>query len=317
MKKIVLLDAATFPDRVLSKPDFAHTWQEYANTTKEQVLERIKDAHIVLTNKVPVSAEVIANCPQLELIAVTATGYNIIDIAACQQHGVSVCNVAGYAKHTVAEHVFAMILALQKSLIPYRQAVANGDWQRSAIFCLLDYPITDLHEKTIAIIGGGDIGLQVAKIAEGFGMQVLLASARKNTPVKPGQVPLAEVYKEAHIISLHCPLTDDTKDLFTLATYQQMQQKPLIINTARGGIANEADTVKALDLGLISGIGFDCLSVEPPSVDNPLLAGAGRANVIITPHTGWASEEAINVVWQTTINNIESFVSGKPQNIVS
>lgn len=318
MKKIVFLDRATFPHHfTVTKPDFPHVWQEHINTEKETVLERVKDAHIVITNKVPLDADVIANCPQLELIAVTATGYNIVDIAACQAHNVTVSNVSGYAKHTVAEHVFMLILALQKSLSQYEKAVAAGQWQQSDIFCFFDYKLRGLAGKTLAIIGGGDIGSQVARIAGAFDMNVLFASARKNAPLKSGYVSLDEVYANADIISLHCPLTPETKDLLTLEIYQKMAKKPLIINTARGGIANEADTVTALDMELIAGIGFDCLTTEPPTADNPLLQIVSRDNVIITPHIGWANEEAVDTVWQVSLENIEKFIAGTPQNVVS
>jgi glycerate dehydrogenase len=318
MTKIVFLDRKTIgPSVDLKRPDFEHEWAEYEATTPDQVVARAGDADIIITNKVPIRAQTLAALPKLRMIAVAATGYDIIDIAACAEAGVVVSNVRGYAVNAVPEHALALMLALSRNIIPYRADVIDGQWQRAGQFTFFTHPIRDLADQTLGLIGSGAIGGSVARLAEAFGMRVLIAGRKGAQSLREGQTPFEQVLGEADIISLHLPLTPETRDLIAAPEFAQMTRRPIIINTARGGLVNEADCASAVEAGQIRGIGFDCLTSEPPRADNPLMAIADRPNVIITPHCAWASDTAMQTLWDQVIANIEAFQRGEPANAVT
>ncbi|ODC05493.1 glycerate dehydrogenase [Terasakiispira papahanaumokuakeensis] len=311
--KIVFLDRDTIgPSVYLNQPPFDHEWICYEATREDQVVERLQGADIVITNKVPLRRETLVQLPSLKLITVAATGYDVIDIEACEALGITVSNVRGYAVNTVPEHTIALILALRRSLMGYRQAVIEGRWQQAGQFCFFDYPIRDLSDTHIGIIGAGTLGQGVARLAEGLGMRPLYAEHKQATQIRPGYTAFDQVLKQADILTLHAPLTAQTRHLIALPELRQMKSEALLINTGRGGLVNEADLVTALDEGLIAGAGFDVLTQEPPHAEQPLLALLERPNFILTPHVAWASEEAMQALWQQVIDSIEAFHAGEP-----
>ncbi len=290
-------------------------WQFYGQTRAADLGPRIARSEIIISNKVIIDEHAIQSAPQLKLICVAATGTNNVDISAAQRHKVSVCNVRGYATPSVCQHVFAMMLSLSIHLGKYRRAVMQGAWQQSQHFCLLDYPIEEISGKTLGIIGYGELGQAVAKIAEAFGMQVLVSDHRGSEP-RPGRVSFEQVLTKSDVISLHCPLTKETQGLIGAAEIAQMKQGALLINTARGGIVDEQDLADALRDGYLGGAGFDVLSQEPPLASNPLLA-ADIPNLIITPHIAWASRASRQRLLDQISANISAFLAGTPRNIVN
>ncbi|SEH28202.1 glycerate dehydrogenase [Rhizobium sp. NFR12] len=315
MLKIVFLDRDTIgPSVTITRPGFAHEWVEYGKTPEDEVAARIADADIVITNKAPVRAASIAQASRLKMIAVAATGYDVIDLAAAKDQGIVVSNVRGYAVNTVPEHTFALIFALRRSIIGFRQDVIDGEWQRANQFCFFNHPIKDLAGSTLGIFGGGTLGKSVALIGEALGMTPLFAARKGSPDVAPGYTAFEEVLERADIITFHMPLTPETRDMIGIEEFRRMKRKPLVINTARGGLVNEADLVTALNEGLIGGAGFDVLTKEPPAPDNPLLAVLDRPNVIVTPHVAWASDEAMQSLWAQVIDHVENFERGAPSN---
>lgn len=315
MTKIVFLDRDTIgPAVTITRPDFHHEWVEYGKTPEAQVAERIRDADIVITNKAPVREVSIAAAPKLKMIAVAATGYDVVDLACAKERGIVVSNVRGYAVSTVPEHTFALIFALRRSIVGFREDVIAGEWQRANQFCFFNHPIRDLAGSTIGIFGGGTLGSSVARIAEALGMKVLFAGRKGASDVAEGYTPFEAVLEQADIITLHMPLKPETRDLIGIDEFRRMKRHPLIINTARGGLVNEADLVTALDEGLIGGAGFDVLTKEPPAPDNPILKIIDRPNVILTPHVAWASDEAMQSLWRQVIEHVENFKKGTPSN---
>jgi glycerate dehydrogenase len=318
MCRIVFLDRNTIGPAVkLTRPQFDHEWVEYGSTTAEQVVERLEGATIAITNKVPVREAALERLPQLKMIAVAATGYDVIDIAACKKRGTVVSNIRGYAVNTVPEHTFALILALRRSIIGYRQDVSDGEWQKSGQFCFFTHPIKDLAGSTLGIIGEGAIGQSVAKIGQAFGMRTLFAAHKGVSGLGPLYTPFDEVLATSDVITLHSPLTPATRNMIGMAEFMKMKKRPLLINTARGGLVVEDDLADALEKGLISGAGFDCLTAEPPPSNNRLLSLLQHPNFIITPHVAWASEEAMTTLWKQLIGLIENFHTGKPTNVVA
>lgn len=317
MTRIVFLDRDTLsPETIVRSPAFAHEMIVHDRTRPDQVAERIRDADIVITNKAPVRAEALAMANRLKLVAVAATGTDVIDLAAAKAAGVAVCNIRNYAKHTVPEHTFALLLALRRSILAYRQSVLDGRWQQAAQFCFFDHPIADLGGSTLGIIGNGTLGQSVGRIAEAFGMTVLVAGRRGSDELKPGQTAFDDVMRRADAITLHCPLNAETRGIIGAREFALMQKKPLIINTGRGGLVDEPALEQALDKGLIAGAGFDVTDGEPPTADSPMMRIANRANVILTPHVAWASREAIQALADQLIENIELFVAGTPRHLV-
>lgn len=302
----------------LRRPDFPHHWVEHATTLQLQVAERLAGATIAIVNKLSIRAELIAGLPALQMVAVAATGTNNIDLDACRARGIVVSNIRGYAVHTVPEHVFALLLALSRNVVAYRQAVAAGNWQRSRQFCCIDYPIRDLHGAKLAVIGSGNLGGGVIRLAEAFGMRVLRCERKGAPSVRPGYTPFDQALHEADVVSLHCPLTPETKNLLGEPELRAMRPSALLINTARGGLVDEAALARALQQGWIAGAGFDVLSVEPPSTGNVLLAPQLLAlpNFLLTPHVAWASRPAMQALADQLTANLEAFNRGEPQNQV-
>ena len=298
------------------RPGFEHTYEEYAHTPPDQIVPRLRNATVAIINKVQLGDETLSQLPRLRMVAITATGYDGIDIAACRKRGIAVANIRNYAIHTVPEHVFAMVLALRRNLLAYRQEIEQGAWQKSEQFCLFTHHITELYGSTMGIVGEGAIGQGTAAIARGFGMRVLFA--HHFSPKKKDVVltPFDQVLAEADVLSLHCPLTPATRNLIGIDELRKMKRSALLINTARGGLVDEAALVQALDEGLIAGAGFDVLTAEPPKSGNPLL-DLRRPNFILTPHVAWASDEAMQSLANQLIDNIEAWVTGKPQNLVT
>ena len=317
MQKIVFLDRATLAPQIkLTRPAFEHELIEYDHTQPDQVAARLDGATIAITNKVPITADVIAQLPTLKLVAVAATGTDCVDKEACERHGIKVSNIRGYAVNTVPEHTFALMLALRRNLIAYRDDVLNGEWQKSGQFCFFNHAIHDLGGMTLGIIGEGVLGQRVAEIAKAFGMRPLFAAHKGRDGLGPLYTPWGEVLATSDIITIHSPLTPQTRGMLAMPEFRKMKRKPLIINTARGGLVDEDALVHALDEGLIGGIGFDVLSGEPPGDDNPLMRIAQRPDVIVTPHVAWASDEAQQALADQLMNSIASFVSGTPVNVV-
>ncbi|NML76493.1 D-2-hydroxyacid dehydrogenase [Rhizobium sp. S-51] len=317
MLKIVFLDRDTLsPETVLRAPAFPHELIVHDRTAPDEVAERIADADIVISNKAPLRRESLGRASRLKMIAVAATGTDIVDLAAACEQGITVSNIRNYAKHTVPEHTFALMLALRRSILPYRQSVLDGRWQQAAQFCFFDHPIADLGGSTLGIIGNGTLGKAVGRIAEAFGMTVLVAGRRGSNEVKPGQTPFDEVMRRADVITLHCPLNAETRGIIGTREFALMERKPILINTGRGGLVDEEALEQALDDGPIAAAGFDVTDGEPPAADSPMMRIAARPNVILTPHVAWASREAIQALADQLIENIELFVAGTPRNVV-
>ena len=318
MTRIVFLDRSTIgPSVALTKPSFPHEWVDHDRTRPDQVIERLKGAQIAVCNKVPIRRAAIEQLPDLKMIAIPATGYDAFDIDACKERGIVVSNVRGYATHTVPEHTFALILALRRSIVGYRQDVIDGRWQQEQQFCFFTHPINDLAGSTLGIIGEGSLGQGVARLGQAFGMRTLFAAHKNVQGLGPLYTPWDEVLESSDVITLHSPLLPATRNMIGAPEFAKMKKRPLLINCGRGGLVNEADLVEALDRGQIAGIGFDCLTSEPPKADNPLLQVLRRPNVIVTPHIAWASDEAMQTLWDQVIEHIENFHAGRPSNRIA
>lgn len=313
-QRVVFLDRQSVKANV-RRPRCAETYVEYEQTDPADVVPRLREATVAVVNKVQLREPTLAQLPALKLIAMAATGYDCIDIEACRRRGIAVANIRNYAVHTVPEHAFMMVLALRRSLLAYRHDVEQGVWQRSEQFCFLTHPIGDLHGSTLGIVGEGAIGQGTAAIGRGFGMKVLFAD---HEPPKAPDVqftPFAEVLERADVLTLHLPLTPATRNLIGLPELRRMKRSALLINTARGGLVDEAALIRALDEGLIAGAGFDVLTTEPPRDGNPLL-DLRRPNFILTPHVAWASDGAMQFLADQMMDNVDCWAEGRPQNIV-
>ena len=316
--RIVFLDRNTMGPAVrVTRPRFVHEWIEHAATAPEQVAERLASATIAITNKTPIRAPELARLPQLKMIAVAATGHDVIDLGACRERGIVVSNVRGYAVNTVAEHTLALILALRRAIVGFRQDVIDGAWQQAGQFCFFTHPVHELAGSTLGIMGEGVIGQSVARLGQAFGMKTLFAAHKGVQGLGPLYTPFDEVLETSDIITLHCPLMPNTRNMLGMAEFRKMKKRPLLINTARGGLVVEADVVRALDEGLLAGIGFDCLTSEPPVPDHPFRTILTRPNVIVTPHVSWASDEAMQVLWNQVVFHLENFYAGRPTNVVA
>lgn len=311
---LVFLDRATLIAD-LRIPDFDHVWVEHPACTPDQVADLLWRASVAITNKAPITRQVLEACPKLRLIAVAATGTNNVDLEACRERGIAVCNIRGYAEHTVPEHVFMLLLTLRRNLLAWRDTLQKGAWQKAEQFCLFDHEIHDLHGSTLGLIGHGSIGAGVERLAQAFGMNVLIAEHRNATEIRPGRVAFDEVLQRADQISLHTPLTEATRGLIGAREFGLMKRNAVLINTARGGVVDETALISALKTRRIAGAGFDVLSVEPPAADNPLLA-LNLPNFLLTPHVAWSSREAMQSLANQLIDNIEAFVRGEERNRV-
>ncbi|SAK98012.1 glycerate dehydrogenase [Caballeronia hypogeia] len=315
---VVFLDRTTIPPAtVLKELPFSHTLTVHDATSPDEVIERIREADIVVTNKVKLGAEALEQAKNLKLIAIAATGTDNVNLAACDKLGISVTNVRNYAVHTVPEHTFALIFSLRRSLAAYRSAVQAGRWQESGQFCFFDYPIKDLAGSTLGIVGDGALGKATAAIGRALGLKVLFSAFKGRGDMGALYTPFEKVLEESDIITLHCPLIDATRDLIGDAEFAKMKRRPLLINTARGGLVNEAALVRALKSNQISGAGFDVVTQEPLTSDNPFNEILNHPAFILTPHIAWASEEAIQSLADQLMDNVTAYVQGTPRNIVN
>ncbi|MCU0810724.1 MAG: D-2-hydroxyacid dehydrogenase [Thiobacillaceae bacterium] len=297
-------------------PSFAHDWVDFEQTRPEDVVSRLRDASIVITNKVRLSGEFLAQTPGVKMIAVAATGTDNVDLAYCREHGIAVSNIRGYAVDTVPEHAFMMMLALRRNLIGWREDVHAGLWQQTDQFCLFTRPVNDLHGSTLGLVGYGSLGRGMQKLAAAFGMKVLVAEHKTAATPRQGYTPFDTVLREADVISLHTPLTAETRHMISTREFGLMKPSALLINTARGNLVDEAALIEALQSGRIGGAGFDVLAVEPPREGNPLL-DLDLPNFLLTPHVAWSSREAMQTLADQLVDNIEAFVAGTPRNLVT
>ena len=286
----------------------------YERTPVELIVERCRDAAIVLTNKTPFSRQTLAALPALRFIAVTATGHNVIDSAAAKEQKIAVSNVPAYGTDSVAQHVFSLLLELTNHVGRNAREVANGKWQRSADWCFTEAPVMELAGKTFGVVGFGHIGAQAARIANAFGMKVIYHSPSKKETAFATAVGLEELFASSDVVTLHCPLTSTNQEFVNAAVLARMKPSALLINTARGQLINEQELADALNNGVIAGAGLDVLSKEPPTNGNPLL---NAKNCIVTPHNAWISKEARTRIMQVTTANVEAFLKGAPQNVVN
>ena len=307
---IVFLDSTAIPKHIpIPRPSFPHNWVEYEYTSAEQTIERAKDADIIITSKVILSREVLQQLPKLKLIALTATGTDNVDLDAAKELGVTVKNVTGYSVTTVPEHVLGMIFALKHSLAGWQGDQITGKWTESKQFCYFDYPITDVKGSTLGVFGKGCLGTEVGRLANDVGMKVLYAEHKDATVCREGYTPFDEVLKQADIVTLHCPLTETTKNLMNAEALSKMKKGAFLINTGRGPLIDELALVDALKTGHLGGAALDVMVKEPPEKDNPLiLAAKTMPNLIITPHIAWASDSAVTTLTKKVAQNIEDFV---------
>ena len=313
-RKIVFLERNTF-NVPFRKPSFAHEWIEFGETALDQVVERLDQASIAICNKLQLRAEALSQLPELRLIAVAATGVDNVDLAYCRSHNIAVCNTRGYAVSSLPEHALMLMLALRRNLIAYRNDVKAGRWHEARQFCLLDHPIGDLKGTTLGIVGFGTLGRSMAQLGRAIGMKVIVAERKNSTDVRADRVSFIEALRSSDVISLHCPLTDETRNLIGADELQQMKPGAILINTARGGLIDDRALLDALQSGRLAGAGIDVLRNEPPRDGNPLL-DVDLPNLIVTPHNAWASRQAMQTLADQLIDNLEAFVRGAPRNLV-
>lgn len=305
---IVVLDAATLaPGIALRRPAVPHVWRDFDRTAAGDTAERLRDATVAVVNKVRLDRATLDAAPGLRLVLVAATGMDNIDLAACAERGIAVRNVVGYGAATVAEHVFALVLALRRNLIAYRQSVLDGRWEESGQFCYHDFPVRELQGSRLALIGSGAIGGAVGRIAEAFGMEVVVA-ARKGRAAEPGRVSFEEALATADVLSLHCPLTPETRGLLDARAFARMERRPILVNTARGALIDGPALVDAVVAGRVSGVGLDVLAVEPIAADDPVRAILRHPNVIVTPHVAWAGRAAQQRIAETLSSALDEFL---------
>ena len=288
----------------------------FDRTTPEQILPRAASAEIILTNKVVLNRETIMALPSLRYLGVLATGVNVVDTTAARERGIPVTNIPDYGTRSVAQHTFALLLELTHHTGYHAQSVRDGRWSRSADFCYWDFPLLELDGLILGIIGFGKIGREVAKIAQAFGLRVLIHSRTipAELPARMESVPLGELFSRADIVSLHCPLTPATNNLVNAPRLALMKPSALLLNTSRGPLVDEAALAVALNSGRLAGAALDVLSVEPPPLTNPLLTAK---NCLITPHLGWATRAARQRLMQIAVANLRTFLNGTPQNVVN
>ena len=317
IRRIIFLDRETLPDEIILKSfAFPNDLTVYQRTLPGEVAGRIAEADIVITNKVPVSGQALQSAPRVKLIAVAATGTDIIDIEACRKRGIVVSNIRNYAINTVPEQTFALILTLRRSILSYRDSVLKGRWQEAGQFCFFDHPIRDLAGSTLGVIGDGVLGKAVADLGKAFGMRVLFSDYKGTTGMGPLYTPFEQVLRQSDVITLHTPLIPTTRNMIGAAEFAVMERRPLLINAARGGLVDEDALVEALREGRLAGAGFDVATIEPPPKDHVLMRLLEMPNFILTPHVAWASREAIQSLADQLVDNVDAFVAGKPKNIV-
>ncbi len=316
--KIVILDGYT------ANPG-DYSWKElslfgeveiYDRTARTEVIERAKDADMVLTNKVVLKGETLDKLPHLKYIGILATGYNIIDVEETRARGIVVTNVPAYSTDSVAQMTFAHVLNITNRIEHYADQNRKGQWSEAADFCYWDTPLSELAGKTFGIVGLGNIGLKVARIAQCFGMRVIALTSKKAEQLPEGiaKATLEELLQQSDVLSLHCPLTENTREMINRQSLAKMKRGAILVNTGRGPLVNEGDVAQALAEGRLAGYGSDVMSSEPPKADNPLLQ---QPNAFITPHIAWATAEARGRLMATAIENAKAFIAGKPQNVVN
>lgn len=289
--------------------------QLFARTSRDEVSERLKGATVAITNKVVIDATAMAANPELKLILISATGTNNVDLEAARQHGITVCNCQGYGTPSVAQHTIMLLLNLATRLGDYQKAVGAGRWQQASQFCLLDYPIVELEGKTLGLLGHGELGSAVGRLAEAFGMRVLLGQI-PGRPARPDRLPLDQLLPQIDALTLHCPLNEHTRNFIGARQLAQLKPGAFVLNTARGGLIDEQALADALRSGHLGGAATDVLSVEPPTQGNPLLA-ADIPRLIVTPHNAWGSREARQRIVGQLTENAQGFFSGTALRVVS
>ena len=315
MERIVFLERKTI-DAHFRRPGFDHEWTEYPETTADQVVDRVRDATIIISNKLSLGESQLANARDVKLIAIAATGSDCVDLNYCRERGIAVCNVRGYAVNAVPEHALMMILALRRNLLAYRADVQAGLWNQSKQFCLLTHELHDIRNSTLGIVGYGAIGKAMAGLGESIGMRVLISEHKNAAKIREGRSSFEETLRQSDVLTLHCPLTDETRDLIGSAEFQMMKPGALLINTARGALVDDAALIDALQSGLLAGAGLDALREEPPRQGSPLL-DLKLPNLIVTPHVAWASREAVQTLADQVIDNLEGFIAGRPRNLLT
>jgi glycerate dehydrogenase len=317
--KIVFLDRDTIgPGITIRRPGFRHEWLEHGKTAPGEVVERLRGAAVAITNKVKIRREALAKLPELRMIAVAATGVDVIDLDACRERQIVVSNVRGYATNTVPEHAFALILALMRNLPQYRAEVLDGRWQREGQFCFFNRPIRDLAGATLGVIGCGSIGQSVGRIGLAFGMRVLFHDRYvERAPEGTALVDLEPLLRQADVVTCHCPLTPETKGMIGRDQLQMMKPEAILVNTARGGIVDEIALADVIEVGRIGGAAIDVFEQEPPDAGHRLMQLAGRHHVIVTPHVAWAGQAAMRALCDQVIDAIEAYQRGAPINTVT
>lgn len=317
--EIVVLDGYSLNPGDLSWSDLAELGDltVYERTPAEKIKERIGTAEIIFTNKTPLAEEIFADCPQLEYVGVLATGYNIVDVEAAAEYDVVVTNVPEYGTTAVAQHSFALLLEMCNHIFEHNKAVKAGQWSEVPDFCFWNSPVTELVGKKMGIVGYGNIGQRSGELAQAFGMEVLAYTPDPDPELenqRMSYVELDELWAKADVISLHCPLFEETEGMINEETISKMKDDVLIINTARGKLIVEEDLATALNEGRVGGAGLDVLAHEPPEMDNPLLEAQ---NTIITPHIAWAAQESRERLLDTAVNNLAEFLASRPKNVVN
>jgi len=310
--QVVFLDRATFSKAV----EFPHArlpdcrWTDYDRTGAKELLERARDAQVLVTNKVRLPAPVLEQLPLLRLIAVAATGIDHIDVEVAARRGIAVTNVTGYAIHSVPEHVFGLVLALRRNLIQYSNAAIDGRWAAGSGFCLHDWPIHDLAGSVLTVVGAGQNGMGVARLGAAFGMRVVIAGRPGESPLRPGRAEFKSALRQADVVSIHVPLTSTTRMMIGPDELALMNPDAILVNTSRGGVVDESALLSALRNRYLAGAAVDVLATEPPSPDHPLLR-ANLPNLLITPHVAWASQEAQQSLANEVVENIAAFLRGE------
>ena len=315
MERIVFLERDTIKAD-FGRPDFAHEWVEYGDTGAQEVAERVRPASIIISNKLSLGEPQLSHAADVKLIAIAATGSDCVDLDYCRRRGIAVCNVRGYAVNSVPEHVLMLILALRRNLLAYRQDVQDGKWQESKQFCWLSHPLHDIKGSTIGVIGYGSIGRSMAQLAESVGMKVLISEHKNAKSIRRGYTVFDDVLEQSDVVTLHCPLNEQTRDMLGRREFEMMKRSSLLINTARGALIQDEALIAALREGLIAGAAIDVLREEPPR-DGSSLLNLNLPNFIVTPHVAWASDEAMQTLADQVIDNLEAFVAGRPQNVLT